>query len=185
MAGEEQSGNSRSETARRIAIGVAWGLAPVLFVAWYAVNVEGPMGAGARVLGITERLMLVALASAVVGVAGLFGMRALRFCRIAPESLLARFVLGVGLGLGVMSLATLGLGCAGFARAPAAAALLAAMFLAGISELRAVGDYLRRTDRPRERLSVLELGLVLAMLLALAFQLILAFNLPVDYDACE
>ncbi len=175
----------RGETVRRIAIGVAWGVVPTLFIAWLGTHAEGPMGAGARAIGILERVMLVALASAIVGVAGLFGMRLLRLCRVAPEGLFARFVLGAGLGLGVVALATLGLGCAGLARAGAAAALLGAMFLAGLFELRAFGEYLRRKDRARAPLSAFELALVLAMLVALAFQLVLAFNLPTDYDACE
>ena len=197
---------SSVEQARRIAIGVAWGLVPVLFVGWLAGDSEAPMSAWARAVGIFERVALLALASAVVASAGLFGMVLLRLmggadipvCHSSVPSvrgrqeclpygsLFARFVLGAGVGLGVLSLLTLALGCAGLLTPVVASAVVAAMLIIGAFEIRSVGDFLRRAERPRfPRLGALELACVFVMLLVLVFQTLLAFNLPTDYDACE
>jgi hypothetical protein len=198
MTTQNRNKPSRVEQARRVAIGVAWGLVPVLFVGWLAGDSEGPMSLWARAVGIFERVALLALASAVIASAGLFGMVLLRLSRVTPApqsgealrgrpapSLFARFVLGAGIGLGILSLVTLALGCAGLLTPVVASAAVAAMLIIGAFEIRAVGDFLRRAERPRfPRLSPLELACVFVMLLVLVFQTLLAFNLPTDYDAC-
>ena len=176
----------RAEFLRRVFRGVTVGLAPVLFVAFFLATVEQDLAVSGVLLALLQRLVMVGLAAAVVALAGLFGMRILRVSRCAPESLLGRFLLGTGLGLGVLSLATLALGSAGLAGPAASASLLAVFFLAGVRELRAVGNSLRRPDVPRTPpLSFFELLLVFVFLFVLVLQLILAFGLPLDYDACE
>ena len=174
----------RTEAARRIFRNVTASILPVLFIGFFLANTETEMSFLAVVVAAGERLLMLGLAAAVVAAAGLFGMRVLRLGRVAPEGLFARFVLGVGVGLGTLSLATLGLGCAGLVGPGPSALTLGVMFLVGLGELRPVGDFLRGRP-PMDPLSAFELLLIFIFLLVLLFQLSLAFNLPLDYDACE
>jgi len=183
---DRRAAPTRVEGLRRVFRGVAAGLPPVLFVAFFLTNAEQDLAVSGVLLVLLQRLLMVGLGSAVVAVAGLFGMRILHAFRCAPGSLFGRFLLGVGLGLGVLSLATLALGLVGLVCPAVSAPLLGVFFLVGVSELRTVGDWLRRRDALRTPpLSFFELLLVLVFLFVLLLQLILAFGLPRDYDACE
>ncbi|HUV38585.1 MAG TPA: glycosyltransferase family 39 protein, partial [Planctomycetota bacterium] len=189
---EKPDDAGRVEVARRILRDSLVGLVPVLFVGFFLMNVEGvngdcPLFSGTvPIFALAQRLLMLALAVVVTGVAGLFGMRLLRLAGVRPGRLFARLILGVGLGLGTIALATLALGSAGLIGPAASVLTLGAMFLVGIVELRDVGNFLRAKERPRfAPLSFVELALVMALLVAFLFLLTLAFNVPTDYDACE
>jgi hypothetical protein len=194
MPTEVRTAPTGVERLRRVFRNVVLGLTPVLFVGFFLTTVEQEMSVGARLLALLSRLLMVGLGSGVVVLAGLFGMRVgkgVRSHQSKPPDpfsggLLGRFLLGVGLGLGVLSLATLALGSAGLVGPAVSAALLGVFFLVGVFELRSIGNLLRRSDRPKmPALSFFELFLVLVFLFVLLLQMILAFGLPLDYDACE
>ena len=183
---EPSTADGRVELLRRVMRGTLAGLVPVLFVGFFLMNAEGELSLGETLVAVAQRVLMLALAGAVVAVAGLFGMRVLRLFRLRIERLFPRFILGAGLGLGTISLVTLGLGCAGFIGPSASALTLGAMFLVGIIELREIGNFVRGKHRPKiTPLSFFELLVVLVCLTVLLFQVTLAFNLPIDYDACE
>lgn len=186
MPTETGAQTSRVEELRRIFKGVIVAFVPVLVVGFFLTTTEEQMPAGAVVVAVLQRVLMLALAAAVTAAAGLFGMRLLRAARTVPRSLFAHFLLGVGLGLGTLSLATLAAGSAGLMGPMPSVLVLGVMFVLGIRELRGFGNLLRRKDLPeRPRLSPFELLLVFLFLLVLVFQLVLAFNLPIDYDATE
>jgi len=114
-------------TISRVLRGVAWGIVPVLFVGFFLTNVEGEMTFVARLVALAQRLLMILLACVTALVAGLFGMRLLGWMRITPARLFTRFLFGVGLGLGTLSLATLGLGCAGAIGPAASGGILGVM----------------------------------------------------------
>jgi len=205
MPTERRPAPARVERLRRVFRNAAVGLSPVLFVGFFLTTVEPEkMSAPERLLALLQRLLMVGLGTGVVVLAGLFGMQLLRIGKglwsllggtpdplsATPDrssgGLFGRFLLGVGLGLGVLSLATLALGSSGLVGTAFSAVLLALFFLVGVFELRTIGNSLRRRD-PREiaPLSFFELLLVVVFLFVLVLQLILAFGLPLDYDASE
>jgi hypothetical protein len=186
MPTERTSSPGPLELTRRILKGVVASFVPVLFAGFFLSNVEEGMSFGASVVALGQRLLMVALGSAVAAAAGAFGMRLLRTFGCAAEGLLARFVAGAGVGLGALALITLGLGCLGLLGPPAAAVVLGAFLLLGARELPAFGRFLRDKAGPRlQPLSHFELLLLLLSLTVLLFSLMLAFSLPRDYDACE
>lgn len=111
------------------------------------------------------------------------GLLATRFLRLGRLPVVERIVLSFGVGLGALSLVTLGLGLSGRLSQGAAIGVLFVFIAIGLEELRGCSRRIIEVEPPR--FSVTELALAAVIALGALLTLLYAFNPPMFFDALE
>jgi hypothetical protein len=132
-----------------------------------------------------DRIAALGYAVLVLLAAMSFGTMLLRKLKLRPAGYLAAALFGTGLGLGAVSLVTLGLGMTGFlGRIRIVVALLVLLFL-GLWDLGTLLRMIAPALKRARRAGAFRIALWAVLVLFLLFNITRAFEPPFDYDSLE